>query len=200
MFRCDAKAFQLSKSHKKVLKKMNNFLRTGHKSSDNNSVKGDGDDDDDVKMDQSSANESSALNESKLITSNQPKVSIDLDNILEVIEKSENGIEIVASGSAINANIQSENSDKGTSSCNNKESNKRGKVTGPDPTKRLQPKAKLLRQQRKAEKQLAKINSMSSDAVEEIVVKKTPKNIEKTLKSFIDEIPSDGKHKLKVFL
>lgn len=34
MYRCDAKAFQLAKSHKKVFKKMNNFLRTGQKSGD----------------------------------------------------------------------------------------------------------------------------------------------------------------------
>lgn len=204
VFRCDANAFHLSKSHKKVLKKMNNFLRTGQKSSgDNSSIKGGDDDDDDVQMDQSSsAGESSALTESKMITSNQPKVSIDLDNVLELIEKAENCIETATSSSAITVNTQPENSsNRGTSNCNDKlknESNKRGVYTGPDPTKPLQPKAKLLRQQRKAEKLLAKTKT---DTVEAIPVKKTPKNLEKNLKAFINEMPEiNGKHTLKVFI
>lgn len=195
---------------------MNNFLRTGQKSSggDNRSVKSDGDNDGQSDCNMKSAaelssevSESSALAESKMITSNQPKVSIDIDNVLDIIEKAENGTKNDApSSSTKSADAQREIGDTGV--CGNKksnnESNKRGLVAGPDPTKPLQPKAKLLRQQRKAEKQQAKANAMSTNANEETAVKatvstKAPKNIPKNLKSLIDEAPADGVHKLKVF-
>lgn len=185
---------------------MNNFLRTGQKSSgDNNSIKGEteqNDADDDVKMD-CDGGESSALAESKLITSNQPKIPIDIDNVLRVIETSESVSETAASGSTSRANAQPQSSDTEANCCNNKmktESNKRGLVTGPDPTKPLQPKAKVLRQQRKAAKQLANgdsLNAAATDAIKVAAVPKEPKNVAKNLKSFVDEAPMNGKHKLK---
>ncbi|XP_055312807.1 arginyl-tRNA--protein transferase 1-like isoform X2 [Sitodiplosis mosellana] len=222
--KCDAKTFQLSKSHKKNLKKVNSYLRTGQKGggggADNRSIKSDGDNDVqtdhntdcDMKVDgeeqkPTEATESSALAESKMITSNQPKVSIDIDNVLDIIEKAENGPKVEATTSSSSANTDGgsvQKSDTGT--CSNRkssnESNKRGLVAGPDPTKPLQPKAKLLRQQRKAEKQQAKANTMATDTnvVTPSVSEKMPKNIQKDLKSLIDEIPADGAHKLKVKL
>lgn len=199
---------------------MNNFLRTGQKSGggDNRSIKSDGDNDVkndhndcDMKVDDvqpTEMTESSALAESKMITSNQPKVQIDIDNVLDIIEKAENGPKIdvtIATPSNMDKALQTSD----TGMCSNKklnnESNKRGLVAGPDPTKPLQPKAKLLRQQRKAEKQQAKANAMSTDTngatASEIpsASGKLPKNIQKDLKSLIDEIPTDGAHKLKVF-
>ena len=58
-------------------------------------------------------------------------------------------------------------------------------------------KAKILRQQRKAEKLMAK-SSMSIETDHKVVTKKMPKNVEKNFKSLIEEIPTDQKHKLKV--
>lgn len=228
--RCDAKIFHLSKSHKKILKKMNNFLRTGQKgngaSSSNNTnntnTTHDNDaehDDCDIKMrnneQRMDADESSALTETKMITSNQPKVAIDIANVLEVIENADNSssssssINNTVSGSAIqNMMAPCQTGETVTINCfakkMNHEAYKRGAVAGPDPTKPLQPKAKVLRQQRKAEKLLAKTNSINSlisneNNVSEVdLMKKPSKNEEKSLKSFIDEMSTDGMHKLKV--
>lgn len=195
---------------------MNNFLRTGQKSggggasSSSNTVDGDQEPDDcDMKMDgeqlTEAAVESSALAETKMITSNQPKVAIDMDNVLKVIETAENGTE-TQTGSAINTvDAQNVNSATDANSCSsqkmNMESQKRGAVVGPDPTKPLQPKAKVLRQQRKAEKLAAKANltnSVSNDTDNKDATYKQPKNTEKSLKSFIDEVATGGKHELKV--
>lgn len=198
---------------------MNSFLRTGPKSGgDVRSIKSDDDtdaqtdcNDCNMKVDgeqPSESTESSALAESKMITSNQPKVPIDIDNVLDIIEKAEKGTKTEATSSSGSSSItmdgQVQNRDTG--SCSNKkstESNKRGLVAGPDPTKPLQPKAKLLRQQRKAEKLQAKANAMPTNANGETatpttVPEKVAKNLQKDLKSLIDEIPADGAHKLKV--
>lgn len=201
---------------------MNNFLRTGQKSGDDamttQNINGA---DCDMKMNvehhqqqqqQSEAGEeSSALTEIKMITSNQPKIEIDMDNVLRVIENAENGeksMETTGDATSSAQTGKTSNDESGHNSNKlkvNCESHKRGAVTGPDPTKPLQPKAKLLRQQRKAEKLLAKANASSENTTlhgpivtATIVAKKVPKNIEKTLKSFIDETPINGKHKLKV--
>lgn len=157
--------------------------------------------------------ESSALTEMKMITSNQPKIAIDMDSVLKVIENAENGKNPSATGTAAPSLSQANHSENYDGSASNvsqmKESHKRGAVTGPDPTKPLQPKAKLLRQQRKAEKLLAKANASPAIETAETAtaaaagvtasnVKKVPNNTEKTLKSFITEAPTDGKHQLKV--
>lgn len=248
-FRCDAKAFHLSKSHKKILKKMNNFLRTGQKSgggldgaiaqasnasgcsSSNNCTEGvqlNADCDMQMNVDQQQkqlqhqqqsedgdGGASSALTEMQMITSNQPKIAIDMDSVLKVIEIAENGKNTLGIAPSLLQANHTENDDGPASNVSQmKESHKRGAVTGPDPTKPLQPKAKLLRQQRKAEKLLARANAspaiataeatasaVAATAVAEVktsIVNKAPKNTEKTLKSFIDEAPIDGKHKLKV--
>lgn len=166
----------------------------------------------------SGGEESSALTEMKMITSNQPKIAIDMDSVLKVIENAENGKKSSATRNTTSlSQVNHTKSDDGSTSnsnsnCQMKESHKRGAVTGPDPTKPLQPKAKLLRQQRKAEKLLAKANASPAIATAEpsststnaaataatLIAKKVSKNVEKTLKSFINETPTDGKHKLKV--
>lgn len=216
-FRCDAREFHLSKSHKKVLKKINGFLRSEQKSGNsdkaaiNSNARKDSEnspDDCDVKMDAEQPNEtdeSSALSESKMITSVQPKISINIDNVLEMIEKSETSSKQSELTNAIKTDAQATNNDTGSSSCNKKsnESNKRGFVAGIDPTKPLQPKAKLLRQQRKSEKLLKLANSStdtSTTPAELTIAKKVPKNTEKNLKALIDEIPTDGQYELKVFV
>lgn len=214
-FRCDAREFHLSKSHKKVLKKINGFLRSEQKSGNsdkaaiNSNANEDSEnspDDCDVKMDAEQPNEtdeSSALSESKMITSVQPKISINIDNVLEMIEKSETSSKKTELTNAIETDAQAKNYDTGSSCCNKKsnESNKRGFVAGIDPTKPLQPKAKLLRQQRKSEKLLKLANSStdtSTTPAELAIAKKVPKNTEKNLKALLDEMPTDGQYELKV--
>lgn len=197
---------------------MNAFLRSGQKGSGDGSndqnKNSEGSqpkpDDCDVQMDAETTNEagdeSSALTEIKMITSNQPKISIDIDNVLEMIEKSENGGQPQELQTAIKTDVQPKHSDTGSTSCNSKsnnESNKRGLVAGADPTKPLQPKAKLLRQQRKSEKLLKLSNSStesSAIAIDSSTTKKPPKSMEKNLQAFIDETPTDGKYNLKVFI
>lgn len=226
--KCDTKAFHLSKSHKKILKKMNNFLRTGHKgggggsdktatqSNNGSGVEGVNHDIDcdmitnaaeEQHQQSENGGESSALTEMKMITSNQPKIAIDMDNVLKVIENAENDKKSTKSGNVTTSVLASDGSASTSSTHNSnqlKEAHKRGAVTGPDPTKPLQPKAKLLRQQRKAEKLLAKANA--SPAIAQAATQtpaapnKSQKNMEKALKSFIDETPIDGKHQLKVKL
>lgn len=175
---------------------MNNFLRIGR--------------DDSMKEEQASKvneEESSALAESKLIASNQPKIAIDVDNMLEIIERAENGTKaepsssISPNSSSPVAQAQAQKSDTQTTDCNKEtrsEANKKGVVTGPDPTKPKQLKAKLLRQQRKAEKLQAKGNSSDGMNEEPTPVKKEPKNVAKDLQAFINETPDGGHHRLKV--
>lgn len=208
---------------------MNNFLRTGQKggsdgdgASAQTSTANSNNCDMEMNVDQhqqqnqqsESGEESSALTEMKMITSNQPKIAIDMDNVLKVIENAENGKKSSSNtGNATSSSPSSQTNHttidgSSSNSYNNsqlKESNKRGAITGPDPTKPLQPKAKLLRQQRKADKLFAKANASpaiataeEASAVAVPVVKKVSKNMEKTLKSFIDETPTNGKHNLKV--
>lgn len=191
---------------------MNNFLRNGQKSNvASTSNDGDGDNnpnDCDMKMDaeqSGSANEcsgeSSALVENIMITSNQPQIPIDIDNILEVIENADSG------NSANKLNTQTQNIEASSSNKNSDyEKIESEVVVGPDPTKPLRLKAKVLRQQRKAEKLLTKTNSPNppnmdakdGTTIAAAVAKKPSKNMEKTLKSFTDEMLADGKHKLQV--
>lgn len=218
IFRCDAKEFNFTKSHKKILKRLNNFLKTGQKcesgenscydesncnASSSDSVNSDHDENDDnnKKDIEQSNDETSASAEIKMITSN-PKKPIDIDNVLKLIEQVEN----VKTDSSINTNTESmaisaldtdatpkikQNTDQSTDGNNNKTMMK----IGIDVAKPVL-KAKVLRQQRKAEKLLAK--GISAIPTEFTIAKTSAKNTEKTLTSFINEMPTDGKHQLKV--
>lgn len=161
-----------------------------------------------------SSNGSSASEEIKMITSN-PKVEIDIENALKLIAAdSENHLNdndkttipsasipkqsnAMTSNSADDSKLKeiAQNIDTNTDAVAN------GKEMG---AKTQQLKAKFLRQQRKAEKQTAKANSTtmapsSADCSEQRGwTKKGPNNIERTLKSLIDEMPNNGAHKLKV--
>lgn len=133
---------------------MNNFLRTGQKSGDAAAAASssadrtehmDHDADCEVKMNV----EQPPQPDDAVWFLNQPKIAIDIDNVLKVIENAENAAKPSQAGSASSqtshgerpASSQSESQAKG-----NCDTNKRGAVTGPDHTKPLQPKAKLLRQ------------------------------------------------------
>lgn len=211
-FRCDGADFHLTKSHKKILKNLNNFLQNGNKvnqSFGTQSV----DVEKNVNVEQHSkdeTNESSASEEIKMITSN-PKVQIDIESALKLIEadSERNHLEVDMNNNNVetvpDASIRMELND---TNIEIKDSHKFNEGTQKSDTvvihsgdvpkvgKTQQLKAKLLRQQRKAEKQMA--NASSTDIDQRLLTKKVPTNIEKTLKSLIDEMPNNGNHKLKV--
>lgn len=156
--------------------------------------------------------ESSALAEIKLISTNQPKVKIDINEVLNKISEKEATGNASSSSAQLTevTSVQSTNHDNNAQSAANsdstndatKDGNKRGVVSGPHPSKPLQKKAKVLRQERKLEKQLAKASGSMGDVAAigdntSSSIKK-PKNAEQTLQSLIDATPTDGKHKLKV--
>lgn len=203
---------------------MNNYLKTGQKcendssddtissnNSSSNSVDGDhGYSDNENKSEVKQSNdETSASAEIKMITSS-PKKPIDIDNVLKLIEQVENDNEhsSIQVDSKVDANndsssmsavqpINTQTNSKEECDENHKNNNV-NKMNKGDDGNAAKPvlKAKALRQQRKAEKLLAK--GISPNASEVIATKKVPKNTEKTLTSFISEMPTDGKHQLKV--
>lgn len=154
-------------------------------------------------------NESSASEEIKMITSN-PKVQIDIENALKLIEadsrhRLEIDIDNVAK-TAANGPIQNGSKDTKIEIKNDHKLNEETQCSiininthAVDAAKEGKPqlKAKFLRQQRRAEKQMTKMSS-STELDQESLTKKVPKNTEKTLKALIDEMPTNGKHKLKV--
>lgn len=228
--RCDALAFNLSKSHKKVIKKMNNFLKHGQKSNQSASSESgthDGDDDgaDPSAMDVSGCGESSALAQYNAITAKQPKIVIDLENLVDVTDKRDDGANVEESAGASASALRGQ-SDIGGGAVRGHQTkaaaavSKCGNVHGPDPTKPLRLKAKVLRQQRKLEKQLAKSNGDGVAGGDSAIVDQaaaaapplssTPtvsnqgpstqvsKGSENTLQSLIAAVPADGQHKLEV--
>lgn len=155
------------------------------------------------------SNGSSASEEIKMITSN-PKVQIDIENALKLIKADStnhsnvdliNNDETIAPKTSIQiiADLQSKQTTKNSVTNVHMPVNEYGKQIEAQAGLGVQQKAKILRQQRKAEKQMAKQNSTEIASSPPVLNwKKVSKNTEKTLKSLIDEMPSDGKHKLKV--
>lgn len=198
-FRCAATEFRLSKSHKKVLKKFNAFLRNGVQPTESNQHE----EENCADSDKANAEDSSALMESAMIDNNQPAVEFDVANVMKTIEMDD----LNCSPGALQSNTAqysirtaagpsvSETQKKG-------ENNSKTSVIGPDPTKPLRQKAKFLRAQRKLEKQKQK--SASNDAINsentatDAAPVKANKNQEQTLQSLVNATPVDGVHKLKV--
>lgn len=230
--RCDGADFHLTKSHKKVLKNFNSFLQNGKDVSRRDSGSGSSNSSNSgcssesgageknlnvEKTTEDSSTEPSASEEIKMITSN-PKVQIDIENALKLIANSENHLNVDLNNNVEttipNVSIQMQ-SHVMKSQINDDNSKMREIAEKSKPhidaavnaneteTKTQQLKAKLLRQQRKAEKQMAKVNSTtlastSVDLEQRVWMKKGPKNTEKTLKALIAEMPNNGERKLKV--
>lgn len=72
------------------------------------------------------------------------------------------------------------------------EATRKSSVTGPDASKPLRKKAKLMRMERKAQK-LTLANKVADD-----IPKKEPKNIQKSLDTLLNEVQGDSRHKLEV--
>lgn len=189
--RCDTSAFILSKSHKKVIKRLNKFLLDGI------SDKGD---------------RSSSLHHEQQVSmdcsnsqmqSQYPKSGFDVNKVKNIVKqsmevKARNGNnENLLNSTVVDTNpsrSDNQNSENQFSKKKSSESSssRKSSVNGPDPTKPLRKKAKLMRMERKAEK-LALTNRSSEN-----VRKKSLKNVEKSLDALLNEVQSNGRHKLEV--
>lgn len=180
--------FSLSKSHKKILKRINNFLRTGKKS-DNASPM----DADQVLRSDEGSNAASSLDLNIPSFSNEYKPLIDMNQVLDEAESantSESDVLLKFASNTVNISTKSNDCEEIN-------------MVNPDPKKTLQQKAKVLRQKRKLEKKLNSANSSSeiiADSSQKTMPwKKVQKNSEQTLQSLIVAMPTDAKHKLEVF-
>lgn len=177
--------FNLSKSHKKNLKRINNFLRTGKKSDITTQTDAEQmlkNDEDNNAINAIDLKVSSASNESNAIT--------DMNQVLDEVESantSEPNVLMKITSNTMNVSTKTKGS---------------AEINMPDPKKPLQKKAKIIRQQRKLEKQLNSASSSSgifADSSQKTMPwKKVQKNSEQTLQSLIFTMPSDVKHKLEV--
>lgn len=177
--------FNLSKSQKKVLKRINNFLGNGKKSDTTSPM-----DANQVLKNDVDNNASGAIDLNVSSTSNEPKSMIALNQALyeaESINTSE--INVLRKSPSNTVNVLTK-----TKGCD--------KINISDPNKPLQRKAKLIRQQRKLEKQLNSSNSSSemfADSSQNTISwKKVQKISEQTLESLIFAMPTVAKHKLEV--
>lgn len=177
--------FNLSKSQKKILKRINSFLRTGKKS-DNTSPM----DADQVSKNDEDNTAASAIDSIVSSALNEPKVTIDMNQVLDEAESgntSEPGVLLKISSNTVNVSTESKCCDK---------------INMPDPKKPLQQKAKVIRQQRKLKKQSNSSRSSSemfADLSQKTMPwKKVQENSEQTLQSLITAMPTDAKHRLEV--
>lgn len=174
--RCDTKAFHLSKSHKKILKRVNTFLLSGKRpSSSIDGAIGTN------RHGQEEDNEcsSSALHEPNLKCEQRSKANVQLNECVKDFS-----LDIAEENIPTEAPIAAESS--GQAMAANKPN-----IIGPDSSKPKKLKAKILRAQRRLEKK-PEMND------ELLPSKRMNKDQEHTLQSLIEKTPSHGKHKLKV--
>lgn len=166
--KCDALNFKLNKSHKKILKRMNKFLRDGIK------------DKDDVNMHDAGAGGAQEPKPSK----HHSDVNIDGINVSSLNRGNDSKVNALShlkteANDAVDGQVQ--------------EKKKSVAALSSDCDKPSNPKkAKLIRLERKKEKLAAKGLKM-----EDVVVRKLG-NVEKSLEEFLAEEPMDGKHRLQV--
>lgn len=168
--KCDALNFKLSKSHKKILKRMSRFLKDGRKSE---VVDGDEKSPDNFHVENSTVNEC-FMQPSK---ENVPRMDIKLEDIQNMDTLDNNKASTSKSNNVTENKILKPNHTEELKS-------------GPDPSKPLRKKAKQLRIERKKQKLAEKGISFEPESKSH--------NTEKTLEQFFMEHPTDGAHKLEV--
>lgn len=189
-----------------MIKKFNAFLRDGVRPNKTTDDEPPNQQQEKKRKAEDSANfedSDSALCELRNIDMQTPKNDIDIENVVKIIETAE---EKDASHSLEPAG----KSNEGENSSNTSDTvatvtEKKKNVAGPDPTKPLRPKAKILRALRKKEKLLA-ASSGSTDGAKQSLQnvqlhdpsKNKKESAEKRLEDFIAETPEDGRHKFKV--
>ncbi|XP_055678462.1 arginyl-tRNA--protein transferase 1 isoform X2 [Lutzomyia longipalpis] len=169
--RCDALNFKLSKSHKKIIKRVNKFLRDGLKDSGEKESNQDEETDAAEEIPMGPQVTTGVIDVNKLVNKLvdeeqlppcEPSSSMECSSVKEPVNAA-------SSGSA---------------------------ASQMDPLKPPCKKAKLLRLERKQ----AKMAQREAQGLPQQPVKKPPKNVEKSLEDFLGEAPQDGKHKLRVKL
>lgn len=167
--KCDAINFKLNKSHKKILKRMNKFLRDGIK--DNNPGQ---------------------TSDSRVTDVQEPKPSkaqsdLNIDGI---------NVSSLQQGNDLKVNklkTKKESSDAADSQVQDQEKNTSAASLSSDGDRPSNPKkAKLIRLERKKEKLAAKGLTLAD------VQPKKAGNSEKSLEEFLAEEPKNGKHRLEV--
>ncbi|XP_053683975.1 arginyl-tRNA--protein transferase 1 isoform X2 [Sabethes cyaneus] len=179
--KCDAMNFKLSKSHKKIIKRMNKFLKDGQRDKNNSGVSSHGgtlgDIGGDLEMGDLAKNPRNNLNisSSDVVPCNE---TVSVPRPVPVTEKLTD-TKKVSKSSTLNLSSNSPEVD-----------------TSPKPKK-----AKLLRIARKREKLVRK--GFSVDEIERNMREVKGKNVEKSLEDFLDEAPKEDEeaaHRLKVKL
>uniref|UniRef100_A0A336LEQ1 CSON008175 protein n=1 Tax=Culicoides sonorensis TaxID=179676 RepID=A0A336LEQ1_CULSO len=174
--KCDAMNFKLSKTHKKILKRMNRFLKDGKKGESSN----------DCPENEETA--SGDCHETFMTPSNDraPAAICLVDEIVDM----DCADGAVQSSKKVE---KSKNDDVLKMKMTANEVEKHNSVnSGPDPSKPPCKKAKELRLERKIAKLAEKGLTLPSSNVKS--------NQEKTLEQFLSEQPDDGIHKLKLQL
>lgn len=134
--------------------------------------------------------------------SSHPKNNFDMDQAKDIVMQKMNAkyqtvdSEIISKSStdvpgcsdSLIFESRTDDSDK----LNAEDSSHKSSVAGPDLSKPLRKKAKLLRMERKAQK-LSLANKLRDD-----IPKKQPKNVQKSLDTLLNEVPGNSRHKLEV--
>lgn len=126
-----------------------------------------------------------------------PKSEFDINKAKDIVmqslkEKERISNSPIGAGCSKTQVTQSHNQVIESETLNASSLNRKASVTGPDATKPLRKKAKLLRIERKAQK-LALANQ-----IPDTLPKKTPKNLEKSLDTLLNEVQGNSRHKLEV--
>ncbi|CAH1129279.1 unnamed protein product [Ceutorhynchus assimilis] len=177
--KCDATEFTLNKSHKKIIKKFNKFLKDGvfNKNTPPNSQ----DNEEETSSEIPGYNKHSAINLSKSITITQ-------NSDCKMITKDTPRESLILQSQPGNSseNIQ----DVPNSVLKSVQKSSKDSL-GPDPNKPPCKKAKLIRLERKKEKLMQKGQTLEPTS---------HSNNQKSLSQFLEEIPANSKHKLKLKL
>lgn len=178
--KCDALNFKPSKSHKKVLKRMNKFLRDGKREAGEQSG------------DEGDRGGGGGGQENFPQAPCAPTADIQFNNLDLDHDMEDASLQGVSGASKVQPNTSETSQLDGGSGGGSLQAVKTTKVpAGADPARAPCKKAKQLRLERKLEK-LAK----SGQSLEQ--AKSQKQNNEKSLEDFLAEQPSDGAHTLKV--
>lgn len=174
--KCDTLNLKLSKSHKKIIKRVNKYLKDGRK--ENGEQSGDNAD----------GNGAGEGHDNFLQAPSAPTANLELNSLDIDHEMCDTTAVDSASSTRKQRTAPETSASKATTDTSTPKL-----PAGPDPNRAPCKKAKQLRIDRKIQKLAQKGKS-----VEEALQKNTQKNVEKTLEDFLNEQPQDGVHKLKV--
>lgn len=200
-YRCDAMNFRLSKSNKKLLKRFNAFLRNGAKSEHGTSDHGMNSADGDAAME---SNGSCNISENMLAMANCRRSTKTVDmSAIQMMEKTGDGVtEAAQSANLVNSDMVAEQSNGDKVSTNGStvmaEVKRNNDTSGADPNKPMRKKAKLLRIERKKEKQLMAGATSGLPPPVDKHAERMNRNQEATLRSLINATAPDSVHQLQV--